>query len=130
MLRGHVPCDAGVQLSKDRQVLSHLRRIPCGPIREDEADARLGRERLLVRRSTQLTECFVEAFEADQRLREVRARGDVVGVHRDGLAQIRLGLGESLLLTQREAEIVERAELDRTVVERATQGGLRFAWMS
>src|SRR5215510_28154 len=128
MLRGHVPGDDGMQLSENRELLTHLRRVPRGTICEDEADPRLGSERPLIRRPVELGERLVEALQTHKGLREVRTRHDVVGVHGHGLPQVGLGLRESLLLAQCEPQVVERAELDRPLVDYATQGRLGFAW--
>src|SRR5215470_9891481 len=130
MLGGHVPRRDGMQLPENRELLAHLRRLPRGPIRENEADPRLGSERLLVRGAVQLGERFVEALQTHKSFREIRARHDVVGVHCDGLPKVRLRFRESLLLIQREPEIVQRAELDRADVQRSTQRRLGFAWMT
>src|ERR1051325_10094445 len=60
MLRRDVPCGDWRQLPEDPGRLTHCSRVAGGPIRENEADPRLRRERLLVRRSPQLTKRFVE----------------------------------------------------------------------
>src|SRR5216117_2117933 len=48
MPRDDVPLRRGMQLAKDREVLAHFHDVARVTIREDEPDARLRRERLLL----------------------------------------------------------------------------------
>src|SRR5262249_43285115 len=128
MFRGYVPRDDGMQLPQNRELLAHLCRVPGGTIREDESNTRLGGIRLLAGRAMELGQRLVDTLETDECLSEVRARHDVGGLHFDGPTQVWLRLGESLLLIQREPEVVERAQLHRRLVDDVTKGGLRFTW--
>src|SRR5206468_5467350 len=82
MPRDDVPLRRGMQLAKDREVLAHFHDVARVTIREDEPDARLRRERLLLGGPAKFRDGFVVAPESREGAAEVRARDDVALVER------------------------------------------------
>src|SRR3989441_12496108 len=74
MPRADVPRRRGLQLAKDREVLAHFHDVARVTIREDEPDARLRRERLLLGGPAKFLDGFVGAADDREGAGEQHAR--------------------------------------------------------